>query len=142
MEIILLIVGLVVIVSVLSHVLRLIEGPPPPPQRFSKYTGEPDEEFKREVEEEEASLLSLAKKQEIKGPSPPTKRFSKYTGEPDEEFRREVEGEEAFVSSVIEKLDIERELKTGLKPKQFGLAGLLILMTVVAIVLGIWKLLN
>ena len=78
----------------------------------------------------------------IGGPPPRTRRFSKYTGEPDEEFKREVEGEAEFLAAVIKKQEIERELETGLRPKQFGLAGLLLLMTAVAIVFSIWKVIN
>jgi hypothetical protein len=72
-------------------------------------------------------------------PPPPTRRFSKYTGEPDEEFKREFERDRAFLASFIKMQEIERELETGLRPKQFGLAGLLLLVTAVAIVLSIWK---
>ncbi|MCX7425091.1 MAG: hypothetical protein NTW96_05610 [Planctomycetia bacterium] len=72
-------------------------------------------------------------------PPPPTRRFSKYTREPDEEFKREFERDRAFLAAFIKKQEIERELETGLRPKQFGLAGLLLLVTAVAIVLSIWK---
>ena len=78
----------------------------------------------------------------IGGPPPPTRRFSKYTGEPDEEFKREVQRGAAFLAAIVKKEEIDRELETGLRPKQFGSAGLLLLMTTVAIVLSISKVIN